>query len=52
MPDVIHEMSSKRLGMTCVVDADGQLAGIVTDGDLRRHMTPVRTCWTGVPATS
>lgn len=38
MPDVIHEMSSKRLGMTCVVDADGRLTGIVTDGDLRRHM--------------
>ena len=40
MPDVIHEMSSKRLGMTCVVDAGGRLSGIVTDGDLRRHMTP------------
>ena len=39
MPDVIHEMSSKRLGMTCVVDQAGRLAGIVTDGDLRRHMT-------------
>lgn len=39
MPDVIHEMSSKRLGMTCVVREDGRLAGIVTDGDLRRHMT-------------
>jgi arabinose-5-phosphate isomerase len=40
MPDVIHEMSSKRLGMTCVVDPRGRLSGIVTDGDLRRHMTP------------
>jgi arabinose-5-phosphate isomerase len=40
MPDVIHEMSDKRLGMTCVVDAEGRLLGIVTDGDLRRHMTP------------
>lgn len=38
MPDVIHEMSSKRLGMACVVDASGHLAGIVTDGDLRRLM--------------
>lgn len=37
--DLIHEMSSKRLGMTCVVDADGRLAGIVTDGDLRRHLS-------------
>jgi arabinose-5-phosphate isomerase len=40
MPDVIHEMSSKRLGMACVVDADARLVGVVTDGDLRRHMTP------------
>ena len=39
MPDVFHEMSSKRLGMTCVVDADGRLAGIFTDGDLRRLMS-------------
>ena len=39
MPDVIHEMSSKRLGMTCVVDGGGRLMGIITDGDLRRHMT-------------
>lgn len=37
--DVIHEISSKRLGMTCVVTPDGRLAGIVTDGDLRRHLT-------------
>jgi arabinose-5-phosphate isomerase len=38
MPDVIHEMSSKRLGMTCVVDGGGRLAGVFTDGDLRRLM--------------
>jgi arabinose-5-phosphate isomerase len=38
MPDVIHEMSSKRLGMTCVVADDGRLAGVFTDGDLRRVM--------------
>ena len=38
MPDVVHEMSSKRLGMTCVVDAAGILVGVVTDGDLRRLM--------------
>jgi arabinose-5-phosphate isomerase len=40
MPDVFHEMSSKRLGMTCVVDEGLQLLGIITDGDLRRHMRP------------
>ena len=39
MPDIFHEMSSKRLGMTCVVDADGRLAGVFTDGDLRRLLT-------------
>jgi arabinose-5-phosphate isomerase len=38
MPDVIHEMSSKGLGMTTVLEKDGRLAGIVTDGDLRRLM--------------
>ena len=39
MPEVIHEMSSKRLGMTCVVDDDGRLVGVFTDGDLRRLMS-------------
>jgi arabinose-5-phosphate isomerase len=36
MPEIIHEMSSKRLGMTTVVDAQGRLQGVFTDGDLRR----------------
>jgi arabinose-5-phosphate isomerase len=36
MADVLREMSSKRLGLTGVIAADGSLAGIVTDGDLRR----------------
>ncbi len=40
MPEVIHEMSRKRLGMTCVTGSDEALVGVVTDGDLRRHMTP------------
>jgi arabinose-5-phosphate isomerase len=38
MPDIIHEMSRKGLGMTTVLERDGRLAGIVTDGDLRRLM--------------
>jgi arabinose-5-phosphate isomerase len=38
MRDVIYEMSRKGLGMTCVLDAEGRLAGLITDGDLRRHM--------------
>ncbi len=32
----IEEMTSKKLGMTCVVDAGDRLVGIITDGDLRR----------------
>jgi arabinose-5-phosphate isomerase len=39
MPDVIYEMSRKGLGMSCVVDETSRLVGIITDGDLRRHMT-------------
>ena len=38
MRDVIYEMSSKALGMTCVVDDGARLVGIITDGDLRRFM--------------
>ena len=36
--DVLVMMTAKRLGMTAVVDAAGGLAGIVTDGDLRRAL--------------
>ena len=35
MPDVIYEMSRKKLGVTAVVD-DHKLVGIISDGDLRR----------------
>lgn len=38
MPQVFHEMSAKKLGMTTVANPDGTLAGILTDGDLRRLM--------------
>ena len=34
--DAILEMTSKRLGATCVVDEKNILVGIITDGDLRR----------------
>jgi arabinose-5-phosphate isomerase len=34
--DAIMEMTTKRLGCTCVVQKDGTLEGIITDGDLRR----------------
>ena len=36
LSQTLIEMTSKRLGMTCVVDGQGRLAGIFTDGDLRR----------------
>ena len=38
MREVIYEISRKKLGMSCVVDGSGRLSGIITDGDLRRHM--------------
>ena len=36
--DALIEISRKRLGMTAVVDADGRLLGLYTDGDLRRSL--------------
>ncbi len=41
MPEVIHEMSRKKLGMTTVLTAQNTLAGIVSDGDLRRLLERV-----------
>jgi arabinose-5-phosphate isomerase len=38
MSEAVEEMSRKKLGMTCVVDDQGRLSGILTDGDLRRLM--------------
>lgn len=38
MQDVILTISQKGFGCVAVQDSSGQLAGIVTDGDLRRHM--------------
>ena len=37
MKEAMEEMSAKRMGMTTVVDVEGRLAGIITDGDLRRR---------------
>ncbi|WP_051978671.1 KpsF/GutQ family sugar-phosphate isomerase [Edaphobacter aggregans] len=36
MPQVIYEMSRKKLGMTTVLDDNGLLLGMISDGDLRR----------------
>jgi arabinose-5-phosphate isomerase len=40
MSEVLLAMSKGRLGCAIIVDGDEKLAGIVTDGDLRRHMGP------------
>ena len=40
MSDALVEMTSKGFGCVGIVDAHGVIAGIVTDGDLRRHMRP------------
>ncbi|MFP7722053.1 KpsF/GutQ family sugar-phosphate isomerase [Lysobacter sp. A3-1-A15] len=38
LSEALVEMSRKRLGMTAVVDGDGRLLGLYTDGDLRRSL--------------
>ena len=56
---VLLTMTGKRMGMTLVCNADGDLRGIVTDGDLRRaldrigdlHSKPVRALMTAQPVT-
>jgi arabinose-5-phosphate isomerase len=40
MEQAILEMTSRGFGCTGVVDPAGALVGIITDGDLRRHMSP------------
>jgi arabinose-5-phosphate isomerase len=40
MSDALVEMTSKGFGCVGIVDTRGHIAGIVTDGDLRRHMGP------------
>ncbi len=43
LSEAIVEMTSKRLGATCVVSAAGVLSGIITDGDLRRLLQRTTT---------
>jgi arabinose-5-phosphate isomerase len=40
MSDALVEMTSKGFGCVGITDARGHIVGIVTDGDLRRHMRP------------
>jgi arabinose-5-phosphate isomerase len=38
MKDAVFEITSKRLGVTAVCNAEGHLVGVITDGDLRRAL--------------
>jgi len=38
MKEALFEITSKRLGVTGVSDSEGQLVGVITDGDLRRGL--------------
>jgi arabinose-5-phosphate isomerase len=40
MSEAIVVMSAKSFGCVGIIDAAGVLIGIITDGDLRRHMSP------------
>jgi arabinose-5-phosphate isomerase len=57
MSEAIVEMSGKGFGCVAVTGADGKLAGVITDGDLRRHMrmdllqAPVDAVMTVAPKT-
>ncbi len=44
MSEVLLEITQKGFGVTAVVGDDGRLAGIITDGDLRRHMGNLMAC--------
>ena len=43
MAEVVATISEKGLGMTCVAASDAALSGIITDGDLRRHLSARRS---------
>ncbi len=57
MSEAIVEMSAKGFGCVAVTDDEGRLVGVVTDGDLRRHMrgdllrAPVAEVMTASPKT-
>jgi arabinose-5-phosphate isomerase len=38
MSEAIVEMTSKGFGCVAIIEGNGKLAGVITDGDLRRHM--------------
>lgn len=57
MPEAVKTLSKKRFGCVCVVDENGRLAGIITDGDLARNLdrnlveTAVEEIMTAQPKT-
>ena len=52
MTQAVEEMSRKRLGMTCVLDGQDRLTGVLTDGDLRRWMLQVSKPLEGTAANA
>lgn len=38
LPEAVMTLSAKRFGCVCIVDAEEKLVGIITDGDLARHL--------------
>ena len=42
LKEALEVMDQNRLGIVCVVDADNNLQGIITDGDIRRMLTRVQ----------
>ncbi len=57
--EAVVEMTSRRFGVTGVLDAEGRLAGVLTDGDLRRAFqrgvsmeSPVAQAMTSTPRTA
>jgi arabinose-5-phosphate isomerase len=52
LSQALVEMSRKRLGMTSVVDEDGRLIGLFTDGDLRRALDDARVDLRATPISA
>lgn len=42
LKEALEVMDQNRLGIVCIVDADNNLQGIITDGDIRRMLTKVQ----------
>ena len=38
LKEALEQMGALKLGVSCIVDSDGKLMGIITDGDIRRKL--------------